>query len=123
MQHTTKVSILGTEYQIEVKKYDEEEAFARCNIIGRCSGYEKTIQICDMTTHPNWKEESPVSCAAIQREITRHEIIHAFLDESGLGDNAHTYNGPWTQNEEMVDWIAQQHPKLERAFREAGCAD
>ena len=121
MKIQTKVSILGMEYKVEIKGYDEEEAFARLNIVGRCSSYEKTIQICDMTTHPNWKDSSLEACAAMQREIARHEIIHAFLDESGLGDNAHTYNGPWTQNEEMVDWIAQQYPKIQRAFKEAGC--
>ena len=119
----TEISILGTAYRIEVKKYDEVEAFDRDHIVGRCSAYEKLIQVCDMTTHPNWKNESPETCAAAQREILRHEIVHAFFDESGLGDNAHTYNGPWTQNEEMVDWIAQQFPKIQKTLLELGVAE
>ena len=123
MKTKAKISILGTEYQVEVKGYDEEEAFAKLNIIGRCSNYEKTIQICDMTTHPNWKDASLEACAAMQREIARHEIVHAFLDESGLGDNAHSHDGPWTQNEEMIDWIAQQFHIIQKAFQDLGVAE
>ena len=45
----------------------------------------------------------------------RHEIVHAFLFESGLAENSE-----WAQNEEMVDWIAKQGPKLIKAWQEAG---
>ncbi|HJA90843.1 MAG TPA: hypothetical protein H9948_08655 [Candidatus Jeotgalibaca merdavium] len=42
----------------------------------------------------------------------RHELIHVFLFESGLGENSQ-----WAQNEEMVDWFARQFPKLLKAFQ------
>lgn len=32
----------------------------------------------------------------------------------------HTYPG-WAKNEEMIDWLAFQTPKIYRAFREAKC--
>lgn len=43
----------------------------------------------------------------------RHELIHAFLFESGLAENS-----SWAQNEEMVDWFARQFPKLLKVFNE-----
>ncbi len=44
----------------------------------------------------------------------RHEIIHAFLFESGLAENSE-----WAQNEEMVDFFAIQFPKLMEVFKNA----
>lgn len=44
----------------------------------------------------------------------RHEIIHAFLFESGLAENS-----SWAQNEEMVDFFAIQFPKLLETFKAA----
>ena len=41
-----------------------------------------------------------------------HEIIHCYLEESGLGDNSGVYNYGWAVNEEMVDWFAIQWPKI-----------
>jgi hypothetical protein len=45
----------------------------------------------------------------------RHELVHAFLFESGL------HNDSWAANEAAVDWIANQFPKILKAFQEAGC--
>ena len=50
-----------------------------------------------------------------RKQVTRHELIHAFLHESGLAENS------WATNEEMVDWFAIQAPKLLRAFEQADC--
>ena len=46
-------------------------------------------------------------------EVLRHEIIHAFFIESGLED----YNS----NEQLVNWIAIQFPKMIKAFEEVDC--
>ena len=50
-----------------------------------------------------------------EKKNIRHEIVHAFLFESGLAENSE-----WAQNEEMVDWFACQAPKIYAAFRAAG---
>ena len=60
--------------------------------------------------------------AAYQRKVIRHEIIHAFLYESGLWQSSFNCKA-WAQNEEMVEWFAIQSPKIFRAFREAGVDD
>ena len=40
-----------------------------------------------------------------------HELVHAFLYESGLSINSLSPSG-WASNEEMTDWMAIQGPKL-----------
>ena len=46
-----------------------------------------------------------------RKKVLRHEIIHAFLYESGM----------WNNSETITDWIAIQSPKLFRTFKEADC--
>lgn len=43
-------------------------------------------------------------------KVLKHELIHAFLFESGLAENS------WGTNEEIVDWIALQFDKIVNAF-------
>ena len=38
----------------------------------------------------------------VGKKVIRHELVHAFLFESGLSVNS------WADNEEIVDWIAIQ---------------
>jgi hypothetical protein len=115
-----KVNILGTEYSIIVKKYDEEEAFSRRGIDGYCDSYKKEIVVCDMTTYKDWEHESKETCEGCQKGTARHEIVHAFYSESGLSDSTFSVDTPWAKNEEMVDWIATQGPKIYKAWQEAG---
>lgn len=46
------------------------------------------------------------------------ESADAFLFESGLSSNTHGIYGAWAENEEMVDWIAIQSPKIFKVFQE-----
>ena len=48
------------------------------------------------------------------------QIVHAFLYESGLRQNAYG-SKCWAKNEEMIDWMAIQIPKIQRAYKEAYC--
>lgn len=114
------VNILGTEYSVKIKKYDEEEIFEKKHISGYCDYWIKEIVICDLSTYPDFVCEPLQSIESMQRETLRHEIVHAFLYESGLEESAHIYNEAWTMNEEMVDWIALQGVKIYRAWEEVG---
>lgn len=51
-----------------------------------------------------------------EKKVLRHEIVHAFLFESGIDSSSE-----WARNEEIVDWIALQFPKLLDAFKETEC--
>lgn len=70
----------------------------------------------------NYKQDaiSVKDLVAYQRKVIRHEIVHAFLYESGLWQNSYG-SKCWAQNEEMVDWFAIQEPKIHSAYIEAGC--
>ena len=116
-----QVNVLGTPYEIIVKKYDEEEAFDRRSIAGFCDGYAKEIVVCDMHTYKGWENEAEKTIVSVQKETIRHEIVHAFFYESGLWDNSFGIDNSWAKNEEMVDWLAIQFPKMLEAFKSAEC--
>lgn len=113
-----KINILGTAYTITVKKYDEDEYFKRANCSGYCSGSMKEIVLCDMSTYPDWEYETQEVINIQNKEILRHEIVHAFFNESGLAQNSNSIDA-WARNEEMVDWFAIQGPKIYKAWQEA----
>ena len=108
------VHILGTEYKILI--VDEGDYRYSKDADGWCDPYTKEILLY------NFKQDidSVRDLVAYQKKVLRHEIVHAFLYESGLCNNSLS-GGSWAQNEEMVDWIAIQEPKLNKAFKEAGC--
>lgn len=113
------VNILGTKYEVIVKKYDEDEAFSRRHIDGYCDHLQKKIVICDMESYEGWEHEPKETAEIAQKQTLRHEITHAFLSESGLSDSGLVYDGAWCKNEELVDWIAWQGEKLYKAWEEA----
>lgn len=114
-----KVNVLGTEYTIIVKKYSEDETFKRMGCNGYCGSLMKEIVLCDMGTYPDWENETPEELDAQKKETLRHEIVHAFFNESGLAYSSNQADA-WARNEEMVDWFAIQGPKIYKAWQEAG---
>lgn len=106
-----KISILGTEYKLTVCSEDED---LRLN--GMDGLTDETTKELVVESYEKSKDE-PNSKKNLQVQINkvkRHEIIHAFLFESGLAENS-----AWAQNEEMVDFFAIQFPKLLEAFKAA----
>lgn len=117
MQNGT-VNILGTEYRITYKP-DAEVCAAMGVPVGECGGYcnhyAKEIVIAALGQCNGSEDENE----ALRRENMRHELIHAFLNESGLGYNA-AGTDCWPKNEEMVDWFAIQSPKIFKVFSSLG---
>ena len=102
------VDVLGTKYSIEqsceakdinLKEYD-----------GYCDHSVKSIVINTFNSCPG----SMQNLEEYKKQVIRHELVHAFLFESGLDGNS------WANNEEIVDWIACQFPKLMKAFTDVG---
>lgn len=107
------VNILGVPYTIIIEErgiYSDD---------GSADGW------CDFTTKEiiafNYRQDVSSSRDLIryQHKVIRHEIVHAFLYESGLAENSLSCDA-WAKNEEMVDWLAIQIPKIYKAFAEAG---
>jgi hypothetical protein len=114
-------NILGTKYTLHKVSLGQDEYMTKMDFGGYCDGKAKKIVILDLKTVPDWMNEPKESIARQERETIRHEIIHAFLNESGLSWNALPNERAWAKNEEMVDWIAIQFPKIAKVFRELGC--
>ena len=114
------LNILGTKYTLTVKKYDEDPFFKDNSCDGYCDDVLKEIAVCKMSTYPGFEKETAEYCERSEKQIMRHEIIHAFLGESGL-KQCSSNTGPWAKNEEMVDWIALQAPKIIEVFKIANC--
>ena len=107
-----KVNILGEVW--EVIEGTEAEFPGLKDNDGYTDSSVRRMVIDDMTKTAG----DPIAKAdmdAYKRQVIRHEVVHAFLEESGLssssGGTAH-----WAENEEMVDWIAIQAPKMCKAF-------
>jgi hypothetical protein len=114
MANERKINVLGTTYTIKEQSESENE------LLQGCDGY------CDWTTKEIVVEREMygtlLDMEAYIRKVIRHEIVHAFLLESGL----HECSGEtksWASNETMVDWIARQGEKIYAAWREAGALD
>ena len=116
-----KISILGTEYTIKWMSYEEQAFFKDKSCSGVCDDTLKEIWVCKLKSHPSFREETENYCQLNEKEILRHEIIHAFLNESGLRSNSRVIGIGWAENEEMVDWIAIQFPKMFEIFKDCDC--
>ena len=108
-----KINVLGTEYTVL------ERATEQYKILSECDGY------CDKTTKIIVIKGRTTDCdlgnfERYLRKVMRHEIIHAFLFESGLAENFERAD-KWGHDETTIDWFAIQYPKLTAAFKEAGC--
>lgn len=106
-----KVNILGSEWEylhIDV----EEDDRPMSDVGGYCDFTVRRIVVykppADATVR---NTEEPV------RETTRHEVIHAYLYESGLGEEIHAVRG---HDEQFIDWFAKQYPKMKKTFEELG---
>ena len=109
------VNILGQKWKIVVIKAKECPDLK--NLGGFCDNTVKALYIRKQHEHSHANE--CYDLREYERGCLRHEIIHAFLYESGLAHNSCSAR-KWAMNEEMVDWIAQQHEKIHAAFIEAG---
>lgn len=112
------VNILGTEYRIEVHKRSEDEYMRKSDADGYCSDDAKLIVIADTSENESFPDMTDIEQSAYRKRLLRHEITHAFLNESGLQHCSSIPAGPWARHEKMVDWIAIQFPKMHKAFEE-----
>ena len=114
-----KVDILGSDYLITFKNVEDDDYAREHCLSGYTDHIEKTITIINQKSFDS--DGYPVSDERNEKEekiVLRHELIHAFLTESGLKDNCHSSMGSWATNEEMVDWFALQMPKIFKLFKE-----
>ena len=98
-----KVTILGKEWKIIFKKMNDAD--------GKCCPVIREI----------WIATNIDENAVDRNVLIRHELIHAFMFECGLGFNfVHTAKGI---DETMADWYAIQYPKIKAVYKELEVED
>lgn len=104
-----KVDILGQIYDVQYRN-----SCKRCDEL-KCDGFtswdEKKIRV--LNTY----------CPTYDRKNVRHEILHAFLFESGLHNNTHVKPSEYIHDEQNVDWIAIHFPSMYKIFKELDVLD
>lgn len=108
-----KINILGTNYEVIFKSIDEEPRLKEN--WGFTDFHTKEIYIAN-----DIEKETENSCKNLidfKNKVMRHEILHAFLYESGLRENSNS-TVAWAENEEMIDWFAIQIPKIVEVYKE-----
>ena len=108
------VNVLGQEYKIVYECEDENIRLKDAD--GYLEPYSKEIHIDKSIFEQN--NDDPLQMKDLDvygRKVIRHEIIHAFITESGLWECC-----SWAQNEELTDWIARQFPKIADCFTKIG---
>lgn len=111
--NTKTVNILGTDYSVIFANEREEPRL--CNMDGFCDDSAKEIYVDDMGKAAK-SPDSKKDLKAYRNKVMRHELTHAMLSESGLQSES-----AWAMNEEIVDWIAIQGPKLMEVWSTAKC--
>lgn len=105
------VDILGVKYTIKERSLKENPMLENCD--GYCDWTSKEIVV------EREMEGTLYDMEVYIRKVLRHEIVHAFLFESGLAE-ASSAADAWAKNEEMVDWLARQGEKICKAWEDAG---
>lgn len=114
------VDILGTEYEIKTCMRKDDEYMHENNLEGYCSNYEKIIVVVDKEDKEYFKYfgDNKEAVERLFKQTVRHEIFHAYLNESGLSHCSSVPSNGWAKNEEMIDWLAIQSPKIFKTFQE-----
>ena len=105
------INVLGTDIRIQFRNDKQDKSLENCD------GYYDESEDLIVIKIPESDVMSLGNLENYQKKVLRHEIIHAFLHESGLSFNS-APSECWANNEEMVDWLAIQAPKIFKVFRE-----
>lgn len=97
-----QICIMGVEYEIKHETIETDP------------------ELKGLDGYVDWKKKIIVLNKDSTNATLRHEIIHAYLHESGLSYNSGSAEA-WAVNEEMVDWFALQLPKIAATLIELEC--
>ena len=113
-----KINILGTTYKVYLNApYEKDPDLV--GAYGYADFHGKRIVVADIRTVAGWSDASDVAVQDLFASTVRHEVIHAYLMESGLNASSNGVDC-WARNEEMVDWFAIQLPKIVKTCCELG---
>ena len=88
------IKILGSAWEISVRSYKDDPLLEDCD--GYCDWTTRTIVVEREIEGGNLADMD-----AYVRKVIRHEIVHAFLFECGLGHGSHKWKS-WTGSPEWA---------------------
>lgn len=100
---------MGTDISIAYKTQDEDAKLYSCDGYADPTTNSIVVRDYEKCKDPMMMEKPEVYI----NKVVRHECIHHFFSQCGLDH--------LSDNEEIVDWIAIQFPKIFKAFSELGC--
>ena len=100
-----KISVLGQTYEVNTAC----EELNGTTKDGLCYEYDKRIEVRPSEFMLNDTDSKELKEKRYE-EVVRHELVHAFFSESGL-DN-------YSIDETLVNWLAMQIPKINKAVDE-----
>ena len=103
-----KINVLGTDYEVVLDAKEEDYPNLQYGD-GYCDFTIKKIVVTEMKNEDN----DVANLEYYQQKVIRHEIVHAFMYESGLD-----VCSEWGRDETLIDWIAIQSPKMTKLFGE-----
>lgn len=109
-----KANILGSEWSVV---FGTEKEYPNLSEMDGYADFSTHQIVIDTMEKADGQIGSMGDMTAYKKQVIRHEIIHAFLYESGL-EACSTTSDNWAINEEMVDWFAIQSPKIFKLFYE-----
>lgn len=113
------VNILGTDYAIHYVNQSDDAYMKENDLSGYANFMSRQIFVANAASLPGNDTSPPEDWRVSEQCVLRHEILHAFLRESGLDCSAHQTIGSWSRDEEIVDWFAIQSPKIFKAYQDA----
>ncbi|MFA5239796.1 MAG: hypothetical protein WC476_08850 [Phycisphaerae bacterium] len=111
-----RIDILGTEYELVLIGSKSDKALEEMN--GFRDAFTKKIVVNDFSNE-EYDPTNTRNLPELLRQNKRHEIVHAFMFESGLDADAMISDCPWPRCEEIVGWFAIQGPKIYAAWKQA----
>lgn len=111
LTETRTINVLGTDIRVQFRKTEQDKSLEECD------GYFDASECLIVVKIPEQDSMSLGNMESYQKKVLRHELVHAFLYESGMAHCSGCVDN-WATNEEMVDWFAIQSPKIFKVFRE-----
>ena len=111
---TYTLNILGSKWKLKVVPKNYDPMFVECD--GFTDRSTKTMYVYDGSSECT-EVDALRNFDDYLKVVKRHEILHAFMYESGL---AQCWEHPrYGHSEEDLDWMAIQFPKMLEVFKKA----
>ena len=92
-----KIDVLGTKYNLRRVDFDQDEFMRKMNYGGYCDNNTKEIVILNLKSTPDWASAQEEVIQRMEKCTIRHELVHAFLNESGLQWNSFAPEKAWAK--------------------------